>query len=383
MNFKKKSFNNDQNKFLPIIFLLFIFIIFIINIISKDKTFSSEENRTLNTRPKFSMENLMHSDYTKKYESYVSDQFFLRNFWVNIKSSVERFSGKKENNDIYICSDDYLIDKFKKPNKENALEKSKAIKSFYEKNKDLTNSIMIIPTKIKVLKDKLPAFAPSYDELNYINNFYSYLPNNVNKINAFNILNQNKDKYIYYKTDHHWTTEGAYYAYLEFCKKLNITPKLKNQYNIEEVSNNFYGTLYSKSGIKNISPDRISVFLPKNEENLIVNYIEEKKKGVSLYSAHKLNTKDKYSLFTDGNHPILKIETESLSNKKLLIIKDSYANSFIPFLTSHYSDIVVVDLRYYNDNIQSLIEDNGITDTLILYNTSTFSEDDSILNLVQ
>ncbi|WP_251862549.1 DHHW family protein [Clostridium sp. Marseille-Q2269] len=383
MNFKKKPkvYHTLYKRLLGLLFVLFIFIVLIINAISKDKTFSVVENRNLKTKPKFSLENLINNQFTKKYEEYISDQFIFRNLWINIKSSTEKLMGKKENNDVYIGHDDYLIDKFKKPDQEDVDEKIKAVNTFVKNNSSLSNYIMIVPTKIKVLEDRLPKFAPSYDEVKYINDFYGSLDKNIKRINVFDALNKNKDKYIYYRTDHHWTTEGAYYAYLEFCKKSKIKPKFDKEYNIDKVSNSFYGSLYSRSGISDIEPDDINVYLPKQEENIIINYIEEKKKSVSLYNAEDLNTKDKYTLFTDGNHPVIKIQTSSKSNKRLLVIKDSYANSFIPFLTSHYSDILVVDLRYYANKIEDLIKDNNITDTLILYNASTFFEDESILDI--
>lgn len=383
MSLKKKHrvYDTLHKRLLALMFVLFIFIVLIINAISKDKTFSAVENRNLKTKPKFSLENLINNQFTKKYEEYISDQFIFRNLWINIKSSTEKLMGKKENNDVYIAHDDYLIDKFKKPDQEDVDEKIKAVNTFVKNNSSLSNYIMIVPTKIKVLEDRLPKFVPSYDEVKYINDFYGSLDKNIKRINVFDALNKNKDKYIYYRTDHHWTTEGAYYAYLEFCKKAKIKPKFDKEYNIDKVSNSFYGSLYSRSGVSDIEPDDINVYLPKKEENIIVNYIEEKKKSVSLYNAEDLNTKDKYTLFTDGNHPVIKIQTSSKSNKKLLVIKDSYANSFIPFLTSHYSDILVVDLRYYANKIEDLIKDNNITDTLILYNASTFSEDESILDI--
>lgn len=384
LNYKRnnqKKFNTLYKRLLALIFIFFIFIVLILNILTKDKSFSESENRNLKTKPKFSIEKLLYNNFTKKYEQYISDQFIFRNFFVNIKSSVEKLIGKKENNNVYICDDKYLISKFNKPNKEDINEKLKAINTFIKVNSKLSNYIMIVPTKIKTLEDKLPFFAPSYDQLKYINNFYSSLDKSVKKINVFDILNNNKNKYIYYKTDHHWTTEGAYLAYLEFCKTAKLTPKLSKDYNIDTVSNSFYGTLYSKSGIKSVSPDKINVYIPKKEDNVIVNYIEEKKKSVSLYNSKRLNTKDKYSLFTDGNHPLIKINTSSESDKNILIIKDSYANSIVPFLTTNYKNILVVDLRYYANKIQDLIKDNNITDTLILYNANTFFEDESILDI--
>ncbi|WP_259473379.1 DHHW family protein [Clostridium estertheticum] len=380
-NSARKKYNNIYMRSLTLMFLFFIFSVMILNIIVPNKKFSSQENRNLKSKPKLSADNLLYNKFTSKYEKYIADQFILRNFWINVKSRSEIISGKKENNDVYLGKNKYLIAKFKKPGKEAFDEKVKAINDFSTENKKVNKYIMLVPNKIKVLEDKLPEFAPAENQLEYINKFYSGLDKSIKTINVFDALNKNKNKYIYYKTDHHWTTQGAYYAYLEFCKSSGLTLKDANYYNIKKVSNEFYGTLYSKAGVTNVDSDTINVYLPKKHEDLLVNYVEEKKKSSSLYNSSSLNTKDKYSTFLGGNHPLIKISTMIDSSKKLLVIKDSYANCFIPFLTSHFSDIVVVDLRYYSDNINTLIKDYNITDVLMLYNTNTFFEDESILNI--
>ncbi|MBU3129380.1 hypothetical protein LGL55_06210 [Clostridium tagluense] len=380
-NSNRKKYNRIYIKSLTLIFLLFIFSVMILNIIVPSKDFSEEENRKLKNKPKFTINNLLHNKFTSKYEKYISDQFILRNFWINVKSRTEILTGKKENNDVYLGDNNYLIAKFKKPSKEDLAEKLKAINIFSHDNKELSKYIMLVPNKVEVLKDKLPAFAPVENQLQYINKFYSGLDKDIKSINVFDTLNKNKDKYIYYKTDHHWTTDGAYYAYLEFCKSSGITPKDISDYDINEVNNKFYGTLYSRAGVKNVDSDIINVYLPKTHEDILVNYIDEKKKSTSLFNSSSLNTKDKYSVFLWGNHPIIKTSTMNLNNKNLLVIKDSYANCFIPFLTSHFSEIIVVDLRYYSDDVNTLIKDYNITDVLMLYNTNTFFEDESILNI--
>ncbi|MBZ9622796.1 hypothetical protein G9F71_008020 [Clostridium sp. FP2] len=380
-NSNRKKYNRIYIKSLTLIFLSFIFSVMILNIIVPSKDFSEEENRKLKNKPKFTINNLLHNRFTSKYEKYISDQFILRNFWINVKSRTEILTGKKENNDVYLGDDSYLIDKFNKPSQEDFAEKLKAINTFSHDNKELSKYIMLVPNKVEVLKDKLPAFAPVENQLQYINKFYSGLDKDIKSINVFDTLNKNKDKYIYYKTDHHWTTDGAYYAYLEFCKSSGITPKDISDYDINEVNNKFYGTLYSRAGVKNVDSDIINVYLPKTHEDILVNYIDEKKKSTSLFNSSSLNTKDKYSVFLGGNHPIIKTSTMNLNNKNLLVIKDSYANCFIPFLTSHFSEIIVVDLRYYSDDVNTLIKDYNITDVLMLYNTNTFFEDESILNI--
>ena len=241
-------------------------------------------------------------------------------------------------------------------------------------------SFILTPTATKVLEEKLPKYAPNDDELDYINKVFSGLNDNVKTINPYEALNQNKDDYLFYKTDHHWTSKGAYIAYTVMCEKLGLTPKSIDDVDIVTVTNSFYGSLSSKIGTKGKVSDSIDVYIPK-ESDFVVNYVSEQIKSTSLFDSEYLDKKDKYCVFSGGNHALINIKTLGDPNKKLLIIKDSYANCFLPFLTSHYGEINVVDLRYYYDDLDKLIENKEITDVLFLYNSNTFNSDDSILNI--
>uniref|UniRef100_UPI0037362845 DHHW family protein n=1 Tax=Frisingicoccus sp. TaxID=1918627 RepID=UPI0037362845 len=110
----------------------------------------------------------------------------------------------------------------------------------------------------------------------------------------------------------------------------------------------------------------------------IVNYVEEQKKTASLYQSEKLESYDKYAFFFGGNSPIIRISTTASTGKNLLVLKDSYANCFLPFLIPYYDEIVVIDPRYYYDDIYSEITSQNITEILFLYNANTFLEDNSI-----
>lgn len=181
---------------------------------------------------------------------------------------------------------------------------------------------------------------------------------------------------------YNWTNKGAYIAYKEMCRQLDLKAKEESDFNINEITNSFYGSLYSKLGAGIGEPDSIDVYLPKKDGDVVVNYVNEGEKIASLYNTKSLEEQDKYQVFTGGNHSLINIKSLADPKKKLLVLKDSYANSFLPFLTAHYGEIDVVDLRYYTDNIDNLIKTDDITDVLFLYNAATFNEDKSILNIV-
>lgn len=355
--------------------ILYIGFIFIFNIITPDKTFSESENRMLQKLPKFSLEKLLKKDLTSKYENYICDQFTFRDYFIGIKSTSERIMGKKENNDVYLGKDNLLLQKFKKPTDTDFKEKINAINSFASSTPNLNKYLMIVPTATKILEDKLPLYAPIEDELKYINQTKNKLDKKINFVSVYDELYSKKNEYIFYKTDHHWTTDGAYYAYKKLIKEMGFTPHSKNYFNVKKVTDNFYGSLYSKGGFRNLSPDSINLYVPKVDEKITVTYSDKATATNSLYDMNSLNKKDKYTVFFGGNHSLIRISTNIKNNKKLLVVKDSYANCFIPFLTGHYNEIYVVDLRYYNDNIKDLIKSNNINDMLVLYNATSFFQD--------
>ena len=190
---------------------------------------------------------------------------------------------------------------------------------------------------------------------------------------------KNLNKYIYYRTDHHYTTLGAYYSYLKFCEEFNITPYLLEDFNIKEVSRDFLGSLFSKVIIPYQKRDVVNIFEPKKENKLKV-YYSNGKVSNSLYEfSHLNNPRNIYNIFLDNNHPTIKITTSVNNNKKICVIKDSYANSFIPFLSNHFEEIHVIDLRFYSSNISNYLKENDLKDILFYYNVKNFSEDNYLI----
>ena len=369
---------NVYKKLIGLFLIVYVGTMFTINILIPDRDFSDMENRRLEQKPKFTMEKLFKGNYTSNYEKYISDQFPLRDFFIGVKSDCERMTGKKENNDVYLCADGYLMEKFNEPDVEDFNKKIEAINSFADSNPQINKYFMLVPNSVKVMEEKLPKFAPVDNELDLMNRVNNSVDNSISFVDVYETLSNNKDEYIYYKTDHHWTTKGAYYAYRELSKQMNFKPYSEEDFDIKEVSDSFYGSLYSKGGFRKLAPDSIHLYIPKKNNTYEVEYYDERKTTESLYNIDNLNKKDKYTVFLDGNHPVFKINTNVKNGKNLLVIKDSYANSFIPFLVEHFSEIYVVDLRYYNEDLSSFMRDKNISDVLLLYNVKSFCEDESI-----
>lgn len=377
-----KRYDNKNTKryyiIMSFIFIIFIVVIVVFNILKKDILFSESENRILAKKPKFTVEKLVEGKFPKKYEKYKIDQFINRDLWIEVKTSFDKMLGKNKSNGVYLSKYNYLIEEFKEPNSKIIKSNLDTINKFSDKHKNIKQHFIIAPNAIEILENNLPIFAPTVSQKKYIDDFKDKLSKNVNFIDAYKALKDHNKEYIYYKTDHHWTTLGSYYTFLEAANSMNLNIE-KIKYDVKKVSDSFFGTLSSKSGYKAKESDYIDVYIPENKnDEYVVNYVEEQKKSASFYDSSKLSVKDKYSVFLGGNHPLTKIKTTSKEDRRLLIFKDSYANNFIPFLTPHFKEIVVVDPRYYYDDIDKLIEEEKTTDILFLYNANTFFFDTSL-----
>lgn len=362
-----------------LLFITFIFSFQIASIIKLDGSFSELENKILKQRPKYSWESLKTGKFTSGYESYISDQFPLRSEWLKVKNSADIIRGKKDIRDIYIGKDGYLIEKYNKPNQDTINKNISSINALSLKNLDLPFYVMLVPNACEILKDKLPPFAVSYDQLKVLEATKASFNKNIKFVDVYETLKNKKQEDIYYKTDHHWTTKGAYYAYETFCNNAGIKYE---DFTFNKVTEDFYGTLYSKVVYPGIKPDYLSIAKPKTDLAHSVEYLDTNKKTKNLYETEYLKKKDKYAVFLDGNHAVVKVSTNSNNNnKKLLVLKDSYANCFIPFIANNYLQIHIIDARYVNTSIQAYIKQAKIDEVLLLYNLNFFSNDDSIVKL--
>lgn len=363
------------------LFLVAMPVLTFINLPKEDKPFSENENRTLAGFPEISFEAYVDKSAMTGFEDWFSDRFFGREEWIKLKNSTERFIGKTEVNGIFTV-EDRMMQVWKGYNKEFIDKNLAAINKFTEKNSDIPVYFMLAPTSQEIYSGLLPECTPIGSQQEMSN----YCRENLEcgYIDIFPALKSHSDEYIYYRTDHHWTSYGAYLAYAEAAKSLGYQAAPLSAFDIEHASSDFRGTLYSKTLDDSITPDIIDYYHSKaeNDLTLTINDGVSVKDYDSLYFREYLDVKDKYSSFMGTNSPVMTITTEESNNEQsILIFKDSYAHSFIPFLTSHYSKITVLDMRYINLGYSNLVDMEEYDSVLLLYNAITFSEDSHIRKL--
>lgn len=346
-------------------FCAFLGVLTILNFMNPDKEFSENENRYLKQFPKFSIKKLLSNSYTSELETYLNDQFIFRDNWIGIKAYSKIGTGSIENNGVYIGKDETLIQMFSSID-ENKLNTSiMQINKFIE-NLDIPTQLMIVPTASDIDKDSLPMFSFNLNQENILASIHSQIKGDWIDVTSA-LLNQ---KDVYFKTDHHWNSHGAYLAYQLYCLQNMMN---EEQFSFEEVTTDFKGTLLSKAGVFWYPGDAMYKMIPQNPIKSEVIF-EDGTSMNSLFDAQKLVEKDKYAYYLGGNHSLVTIKNEGVVDDqgKILVVKDSYAHIFIPYLASHYSEIIMVDLRYYRLPLTELIASEDIDQVLFLYNLENF-----------
>ncbi len=370
-----KKINTDL--IITLVFAVFIYGIAFANIICKDRTFSEMENRMLAGKPAFSAERLWSGEFMSDFENYVTDQFVARDSFIKMKSAGEYIFGKKINNGVYYGKEGYLAEQMLSLNAEQLDKNINAIRK-YSQVTDANVMFALIPGSVDINRDKLPSNIPDVNQKEAIGRIYGELDDTqVKCIDIYSTLRDNSDKALFYRTDHHWTSLGAYYGYRALCNEMEIEAVPLSSYYENVKANDFYGTLYSKTGAFWVKPDFISTYV--DEKGIeVLKYDGNTQTLGKLYEEKMLEKKDKYSMFLGGNQPLAVISTEHVDLPKLLVIRDSYFDSLAPFLTEHFSQIHVVDFRYNRGNVEKYIKDNGIENVLIIYSLANFHEDKNI-----
>ena len=367
--------NDKRNAFLTVGILFAVMISFTVaDFIKGDRVFSETENRVLASRPEFSKEALLEGEYTEEYEEYVTDQFVGRNKWIGMKTRMDILLQKKDINGVYLGKDGYLIEKHEPEDYTDQMVTAK-LASLNKLVKKWDADVMLVPTADNILTDKLPRYATYFDQKAFLDCVRETIGEE-HYVDVYDGLLEHKEEEIYYRTDHHWTSLGAYYGFLAWAEHKELFPYPYNISNMATVSNNFRGTLHSRINI-GVAEDCIQYF-PETELRPVEITYDLAQKSDCLYEQGYLDTKNQYGFFLDDNHGFVEIQTEYKNGKTLFLIKDSYANCLIPLLTTHYETIYVVDLRYFNGKLFDFMEtyepEDGM-DVLVLYNCIHFLED--------
>lgn len=356
-----------RNKIITSFFCLLLAVSALIGLLMPDRYYSEREKRTLTQKPKFTVANFISGEFSDELEKYLTDQVPLRDSWVTMKTYMELAIGKRESVGVYICKDKYLMDKFTSYSKKQLVANAAALVDLQEKlaAEGISMNTILVPMAAQVLTDKLPAYAPVAD---YAVILQVLTDAGVDTTDVLSALVAHSSENIYYRTDHHWTSLGAYYAY---CAWRGIEPNV-DEWTQEVLCDDFYGTTWNKVPLPTVPAEEITAWY--KHINRSVSYNNGQYETDSIYERKYLSGSDQYAVFLNSNQAQTVIEGSG-KNGKLLLIKDSYGNTFSQFPVEDYAEVHVLDLRFFKGDAVDYAKENGITDTLVLYGTQSFVKD--------
>ncbi len=363
-----------RDKFLVIIFVCILGAAMLSVFLLPKQTVSVNEKRTLASAPSFSVKSVLNGRFEKDTEEFITDHFPLRDKFTGLNAYAALYTGQNGSNGVYRGSDGYLIDKPAKADYEQLEKNITAMMDFTEMS-GIPSTLMIVPSAGYIMDNKLPENHLTYHDGELMEKAHDLSKAVIGYVDLEKPFTAAKDESsLYYKTDHHWTSEGAYMAYVEYCREIGFEPLW--EFDISKYDG-FFGTTYSKSALWNENGDMLEIW--DYPYDVTVQIEDEEYKSEQLFYRHHLSEADKYPVFLDGNHAIERIVNRGNdSGRKLLVIKDSYAHCLVPFLANHYSEIDMVDLRYYLDPVSELVRENDYERILYVYGIGNLTESNDI-----
>ena len=341
------------------------------------------ENRKASSMPSFSLADWVSGDYQARFQNYVNDHVAFRQNWIHLKYLVdEMFFLKTEEDGILLGKEGQMFTKdFVTADENERFDKNISALVTFAGTAEVPVTVALVPSPAAIFPERLPAYAPMASEDIMLDHVEDELGQLCTVLDVRDTLRAHKDEYIYYRTDHHWTTLGAYYAYLDFCRSNGKEPCSPDWEQAVQV-NDFYGTHYAKTRYALTKPDVITYF-PTDCQMVIYKVtgdpVFEAQEAQTIIDLTQFDAYDKYAAFLGGNNGYSVIAGKGTG--KILVVKDSYANCLVPFMINNYEQVGVVDYRSYAYNLANLVEKEGYDEILILYSLQGFAKDTGLVSI--
>ena len=369
------------------VFLLALFVVSLGSVIAEDKDFSANENRFLAKLPSLDWDDVLEGDFQEDLETYLNDHILGRDSWISIKTRVQKLLGDTDIGGVYLGEDDYYFEKITDEDIDpSQIEKNISyVKDYFQYCDEYLDAskleVMLVPTAGLVLEDKLPAYAPMFDQETYLDQIESALEG-YNVVDVRGALSAATEGQLYYRTDHHWTSQGAMLAYEQWCNQTGRTFPGWDALKKQTVTEEFRGSLYSKVLDPKSAYDEIWYYTVDGKDYSHLTVVGDEKELPGVFDNSKLEEKDKYLFFMGDNYGEAIITNSQVEEgENLLIIKDSFANCFTYLTTDEFHNVHMIDLRYFRGDLREYLLENEITEVLVLYNISNFATDKNLHKL--
>lgn len=376
---KEKTAHPIADGAILIVFFVLLFGMTIWGVLEPDRAFSENENRVLARFPEWDADEFFEGKWMSDFGEYLSDRVPMRDEMVAFHAGIELLMGKGENSGVLLGKDGFLFTREDYPSEENLTKSVQAVAAFarYAKQMGIPTCLAVAGRKIDVESAHLPALYGTdtqdllwqkLDELGEGEQALTYL--NLRQA----LLDEKDGRALYYRTDHHWNADGAAIAYRAICKAMGLTARPADFFTMTKVSERFFGTTWSASGMHWIGPDEILLPRFAGDEELTCDLGLKEMKG--CYDMSKLDTKDQYAVFFGGQYGFLTLRGEGEGRGRLLVIKDSFAHAVVPMLAADY-DLDLLDLRYYRGTQglpAEILESGGYDGVLVLCSTPLLTD---------
>lgn len=363
---------NIASKVTAIVMLIFVSFFLVFTIIGSIKNSLSDKGKK--QFPDVSFESLANGSFSDELSSFAVSNFPARNRWIAANSDFQAQFNESIINGVYV--DENMLLNADISSRLSSEKSAQEIKKFCSSYSGAVYFVAV-PTSSGVYEDYLPKHLLSYPESRQISSFYNSLGADIRQIDAYNILKMLKENYIYYRSDTKWTSYGAYCVYRTVIQKLGFIPIAYDKYTIEHVTNEFRGNLYSRTLYSGVKPDMIDSYKYPSGEEIVecVGYDNDgKAKTTTLCDKSRLDSENMYDFYAEGDQPLIKIRTSVNNERKILVIKDSFGDCFIPFLVQHYSEIAVVSSENLECSLSELLDIDGYEQMLFIFGIDSISD---------
>lgn len=329
--------------------------------------FSEMEKRYLADAPKMSWKTVLDGSWGKQVDTYLIDHIAGRNLFVGIHAYVELLAGRQRVSDIWLEADK-LLEAPVAHNQATIDRNMNTIHTFADTLEQQVH-VMVIPSA------GWAAGVKEYTDHETMDAIAAKAGNNVSVISVSDIYAGKPE--LYYDTDHHWTSQGAYYGYEAFSQAVGREYLSEEDFTVTQVPD-FQGSTYSRSALWMFPGDTLELW--QGSENLTVTNAEQEGVHEGIFYLNRLEEADKYTVFLDGNHSMVRV-TNPEKTGKVLVVRDSYSNCLGGFLAQSYGEVILIDLRYYRQSVSQLVKDEGIDDVLVCYSCPNFLTETNLMLL--
>lgn len=355
------------------VFCLFITTMLLMYIFLPKNDFSQLEKRYLKEFPEISVEKILSGDFGREIETYMADHMPLRDFFVGVNSYYELFIGQRHISDIYVTTENALVEAPININEISMTKNMNAINKFCE-NSNTTVDFMLIPSAGWASRNNISKPSNQYMDADNIEQIYSMCSPGINTIDVINTFDSPS---LYYKTDHHWNSLGAYTGYKSYMETINKPYRNQDEFTIEVIPG-FCGSTYSRAALWLTPPEKLELW--ECSKNIVVTNETDSQGHQGVFYRERLNETDKYTVFLDGNHSVVRIHnSDAKTDETILVVRDSYSNCFGGFLCETYENVILVDLRYYKKPVSDLCKTEKPDNILICYSLHNFLTDNNII----